>query len=255
MKKTVYLVLSLSVLGISLGVAPAEALTITYSEKTQRPAPLLDFRAGYDLPFNLNINGKVAFAPDLSSFVAPPLANSGATGNALTDLINQQVKWDALLDTNLNLGYRFELFDLDVAIGHVQSSLMPYAGYRQYWTFTGTLSQQTNSSARGLHYGARWNLGLPLGFSGYAYAEATTLMGGSFEQGGNSEELQTNGLTLPGYGVGVNWTLPILNAASVYAGYQGFFLPGDLRMSNSYNGSTELIHGISVGASLLWFGI
>lgn len=241
MKAFTYLTLSLAVLGSSLYTSRVEAITITYSDKTQKPAALLEFRGNYDLPFNLNINGYIAGAPDLASFISP--INSAA------------FKWDMLADTNLNLGYRFQLFDIDAFIGHIQSSIMPYAGYRQYWTFTGDLDGQTNSSASGLHYGARLNVGLPLGLSGYAYAEASSLISGSFEQGGNAEPLQTNGLTLPGYGLGLNWTLPILNAASVYAGYRGFFLPGDLRMSNAYNGSMELIHGISIGASILWFGI
>lgn len=249
----VLLAASLSVLGLATP-RPAEALTLTYSERTQRVAPYFEFRGGYDLPFNLNISGYGAFAPDLSSFVNP-LPDSASTGNLLTDEINRLVRWDTLADVNLNLGYRFRLFDLDAMIGRINASLVPYAGYRQFWTFTGTLDSQTNTAAGGLHYGARFNLGLPLGFSGFAYAEASTLLNGNYSQGGESQSLATNNTTLPGYGVGVNWSLPLLNMASVYAGYRGFFLPADLRQGPALSGDIELVHGLSIGASLLWFGI
>jgi hypothetical protein len=96
---------------------------------------------------------------------------------------------------------------------------------------------------------------LPLGFSGFAYAEASTLLGGTYSLGGESQSLATNNTTLPSYGVGVNWSLPVLNMASVYAGYRGFFLPADLRQGPVLSGDLELVHGVSIGASLLWFGI
>ncbi|MGV3526457.1 MAG: hypothetical protein ACO1RX_19725 [Candidatus Sericytochromatia bacterium] len=239
---------------ISLAAA-AEAVTLTYSDKTQRVAPYFEFRGSQDLPFNLNINGSVGFAPDLSSFITP-FPHSASTGNVLSDQINNWARWDNLVDANLNLGYRFQLFDVNALIGQVNGHLMPYAGYRQLWTNTGALNgDQLSTQAGALHYGARFTLGLPLGFSGFAYGEASSLLSGSVSRNGMSEALATNGVTLPGYGVGVNWNFPFLNLASVYAGYRGFFLPEDLRLGNSLNGQLTLVHGVSLGASVLWFGI
>lgn len=245
-------------LSASLGIAfspPAQAITITYSETTQRPAPLFEFRGNYDLPFNLNINGSAAFAPDLASFVTPIASSSASSGNVLRDLINNAITVDTLTDLNLNLGYKIDLFDLNALIGQISGNIMPYAGYRHYFTYTINQGDQITSNAGGPNYGARFNLGLPLGFTGYAYAEASTLLGGQYEFAGNSSELQTQNLTLPAYGLGVNWTLPIFNAASLYAGYRGFFLPADLRQGASYSGDLELIHGLSFGGSILFFGI
>ncbi len=232
--------------------APAEAITFTYSETTQKIAPWFDFKGDFNLPFNLFIKGGVGLAPDLSSFVNPlPASNSSGLAAEIDRFINA----DILASGNLNLGYRFQLFDLNLGIGSVNANISPYAGYRHMYTFTGTLSEQTSTQLPGLHYGAQFNLGLPLGFSGYAFAEATSLLNGSFERGGVQETLQANGTTLPGFGAGVNWQLPFVNLASAYIGYQGFFLPSDLRLSSSLSGDTTLVHGVSIGASFLWFGI
>lgn len=239
----------------SLLLTPAaQAVTLTYSETTQKVAPWFKFEGDYNLPFNLFVKGHVGFAPDLSSFINPlPASQSSSSGLAAE--IDRFVNFDALADANLNLGYRFQLFDVDALVGHIQGNISPYAGYRHIWTFTGTLSNQTYTQMPGLHYGAQFNLGLPLGFTGYAYGEATTLLGGSFEQGGVSQPLQSQGQTLPGFGVGVNWQLPFLNLASAYVGYNGFFLPTDLRKSATLSGEQTLVHGVSLGASVLWFGI
>lgn len=245
---------SLTLLSFIQAVPTAEAITLTYSEKTKKVAPYFDFRANYDLPFNLNINGYAALAPDLSSFVTP-LIPAGQSGD-LASQIASYVKWDTLLDLNLNLGYKVNLFDLDLVLGHLNGSLMPYVGYRHMFTFTGDLSGgNTSSQNQGAHYGARFNLGLPLGFSAFAYAEASTLFGSSFERSGTSQSINPNNLTLPGYGIGANWTLPFINAASAYAGYRGFFLPADLRHGTPFSGKTELIHGLNFGLNFLFFGI
>lgn len=253
------LALSCLILPLTQLVQPVQAITITYSDKTQKVAPYFDFRGNYDLPFNLNINGYLGFAPDLSSFVSPIPGTSGSSASSSGDLaaqIAQYVKWDSMLDLNLNLGYNVQLFDLDALIGHISGKITPYAGYRHLFTFTGNLNNEnTNTQAQGVHYGARFNLGLPLGFSGFAYAEASTLFGGSFERAGASQALQANSLTLPGYGLGVNWALPFVNLASAYIGYKGFFLPADLRHDANLDSGIELVHGLSIGANILFFGI
>ncbi|MEZ0368739.1 MAG: hypothetical protein ACAI44_06555 [Candidatus Sericytochromatia bacterium] len=250
MKRRITSLLALSCLLLPLA-APASAFTLTYSDKTQKVAPFFDFRGSYDLPFNLNVNGYVGIAPDLSSFISP-LPASSSSGSDLASQISQYVKWDSMADLNLNLGYRFQLFDV---IG-LSGSLMPYLGYRHMFTFTGAFNgTNTNTQAQGAHYGARFTLGLPLGFTGFAYAEASSLFGGSFEQGGTSSALQTNGVTLPGYGLGVNWQLPFLNLASAYAGYRGFFLPTDLRLDNNLDSGITLVHGLSLGFNVLFFGV
>lgn len=245
--------IAVSSLSLALS-APAGAVTLTYSDKTQKVAPFFDFRGSYDLPFNLNVNGYLGFAPDLSSFISP-FPQAAASGDVLKDQISNWARWDTLADFNLNLGYKFGLFDV---VG-ISGAIVPYVGYRHMFTFTGNFDgsqvKPTNSQAQGIHYGARFNLGLPLGFSGFAYAEASTLVGGSFESNGSSTALQTNGMTLPGYGLGLNWQLPFVNLASAYAGYRGFFLPTDLRLDSNLDSGTTLIHGLSLGVNFLFFGI
>ncbi|PKL75325.1 MAG: hypothetical protein CVV27_15970 [Candidatus Melainabacteria bacterium HGW-Melainabacteria-1] len=245
--------LALSCLLLPLSQA-ASAVTLTYSDKTQKVAPFFDFRGSYDLPFNLNVNGYLGFAPDLSSFISP-FPSAAGSGDVLKDQISNWARWDTLADLNLNIGYRFQLFDV---VG-LNGSIMPYLGYRHMFTFTGNFDGNqvtpTNSQAQGIHYGARFNLGLPLGFSGFAYAEASSLVGGSFEQSGTTTAMMTNGVTLPGYGVGINWQLPFINLASAYAGYRGFFLPTDLRLDANLNEGVTLVHGLSLGANFLFFGI
>lgn len=248
--KRLMLALALSLPMLALA-APSQAITITYSDKTQKVAPYFDFRGSYDLPFNLNINGYAAFAPDLSSFVTP-IPTAGVSNSDIASQIGSMIKWDTLADVNLNLGYRFALFD---ALGF-SGTIMPYLGYRHFWTFTGDANgQNTNTSAQGAHYGGRFTLGLPLGFSAYAYGEASTLFAGSFEQGGTTTPITTNSLTLPGFGLGVNWQLPFINLASAYVGYKGFFLPADLRRDATFDSGTELVNGFSFGLNFLFFGI
>ena len=248
------LALSLSTLTFTIpSLTPtAKAITLTYSETTEKVAPWFDFKGDFNLPFNLFLKGGIGFAPDLSSFVNP-LPASGSNG--IAGEIDRFINADILASGNLNLGYRFQLFDLNLGVGNLKANISPYAGYRHMYTFTGTLSEQTHTQLPGLHYGAQFNLGLPLGFSGYAFAEATSLIDGSFEKGGVKETLKTNGTTLPGFGAGLNWQLPFVNLASAYIGYQGFFLPSDLRLSSSLSGDTTLVHGVSIGANILWFGI
>lgn len=241
-------------LALSLFASSAQAVTLTYSDTTGKIAPWFEFKGDFDLPFNLFLNGHVGFAPDLSSFINP-LPPGGSGSGTVAQQIDRFVKFDTLADANLNLGYRFRLFDLDALIGHISGNISPYLGYRHIWTYTGTLNQQTFSQMPGLHYGAQFNLGLPLGFSGYAYAEATSLLGGSIDQGSGSQSLDTHGVTLPGFGTGVNWELPFIDLASAYLGYRGFFLPSDLRQSNQLSGDISLVHGVSLGARILWFGI
>lgn len=232
---------------------PAQAITLTYSETTQKIAPWFDFQGRFALPFNLFLQGNVGLAPDLASFVNPLPNQSNSSGLAAE--IDRFINFDVLASGSLALGYRFDLFNLNLGIGSLQADLSPYAGYRHMWTFTGTLNSQTYSQLPGLHYGTQLNVGLPLGFSAYAFAEATSLLNGTYETGGVSETLQANGTTLPGFGAGVNWELPFVKLATAYVGYKGFFLPTDLRLSNSLSGDTTLVHGVSIGASFLWFGI
>lgn len=244
----------LPMLGLMVITAPqAHAITLTYSEATQKIAPWFDFKGDFDLPFNLFIKGNVGLAPDLASFVNPLPASSGSSGLAAE--IDRFINFDVLASGNIDLGYRFKLVDLNLGIGKLQANLSPYAGYKHMWTFTGTLNEQTYTQLPGIHYGTQLNVGLPLGFSAYAFAEATSLLNGSFEKGGVSETLMANGTTLPGFGLGLNWDLPFVKLASAYVGYKGFYLPEDLRLSSNLSGDTTLIHGVSIGATLLWFGI
>lgn len=242
---------------LAVGLAPrAEAITFTYSEKTQRVAPYFEFKGEYDLPFNLNLSGHLGFAPDLSSFVTPIAQTSGTSNSDLASQIANLIRWDTMLDLNLNVGYNFRVLDVPLGIGNVTTSLIPYVGYRHMWTFTGNLNNSsTNTQTAGLNYGLRLGVGLPLGFSAYAFGGASSLLGGSFEQGGTSQALNPNGMVLPRYGVGAAWNMPFLNMASVYAGYTGFFLPQDLRLSPTYTNGSALVHGLSAGFNILFFGI
>lgn len=245
---------ALPVLSAVLFTAPqAKAVTLTYSEATQKIAPWFDFQGSFDLPFNLFLKGNVGLAPDLASFVNPLPASSGSSGLAAE--IDRWINFDVLASGNIDLGYRFNLVDLNLGIGKLQANISPYAGYKHMFTFTGTLNEQTYTQLPGIHYGTQVNVGLPLGFSAYAFAEATSLLNGSFQKGGVSETLMANGTTLPGFGAGINWDLPFVKLASAYVGYKGFYLPEDLRLSSNLSGDTTLIHGVSIGATLLWFGI
>lgn len=241
----------------TFGLAPtAEAITITYSDKTQRVAPYFDFRGDYDLPFNLNVSGGLGFTPDLSSFVPPLAVSSGSGGSDLLSQAIASIKWDVLFDLQLNAGYNFQLLALDLGIGKLSTTVTPYLGYRHMFTTTGSLtSSPTNSQLMGMNYGGKVKVGLPLGFSGYGYVGASTLFGGSIDQGSGSTAINTKGMTLPEFGLGAAWNLPVFNLASVYLGYRGFFLPSDLRLSNSLDNGTSLVHGLNGGINILFFGI
>ncbi len=235
----------------------AEALTLTYSDKTQRVAPYFDFRGDYDLPFNLNLSGSLGLTPDLASFVPPVSGVAG--GNVGADLISQalaNLKYDVLADLQLNGGYNFRLLDLNLGIGQLSTSLIPYVGYRQMWTWSGGLTTTSGSSQlNGINYGAKVKVGLPLGFSGYAYAGASTLLGGSQERGGDRQTLNTGGMMLPEFGAGAAWNLPLVNLASVYLGYRGWYLPADLRLNTDFKQGSLLVHGVSLGFNVLFFGV
>lgn len=242
-------------LATSLPLQQAQALTVTYSDKTQRIAPYFDFRGDYDLPFNLNLSGSLGITPDLASFV-PPLVSSGNAGADPLSQILGRLKWDTLADLQLNAGYNLNLFSLDLGLGKLSTTLTPYLGYRHMFTSTGGLSTSpTNSQLMGINYGARVRVGLPLGFSGYGYVGASSLVGGSIDQGSGSQPINTQGLVLPEFGAGASWHLPIIDLASVYLGYRGFFLPADLRLSNSLSNGSVLVHGLSAGVNVLFFGI
>ena len=253
MKRFLPLALCLAFLPL-MPIQEAEAITFTFSDKTKKVAPFFEFRGDYDLPFNINLSGGVGFAPDLSSFVVP-LTGNDALGSDLSSRIAQLISYDMLLDLDANLGYNFSLIGTDIGLNVI---LTPYAGYRHMFTFTGQLNDSnatTNTQSQGVNYGAKLKIGLPLGFSGYGYAGATTLFGGSFEKGGDSQPLNTNNMTLPDFGAGVAWNLPFFNLAHVYAGYRGFFLPNDLRLSANLTNGSSLINGVSAGFSVLFFGI
>ncbi|PIQ28386.1 hypothetical protein COW36_03850 [bacterium (Candidatus Blackallbacteria) CG17_big_fil_post_rev_8_21_14_2_50_48_46] len=256
-KRSKIIGLSFALLMASSFGLQAQALTFTYSDKTQRVAPYFDFRGDYDLPFNLNIAGSLGFTNDLSSFVSPLSPGSGnAAGSDLLSQALSQIKWDALTDLQLNLGYNFNFVNLDLGIGKVAATVTPYLGYRHMFTSTGSLSASpTNSQLMGVNYGARLKIGLPLGFSGYGYLAASSLLSGSLDQGSGGTPIQTNGMVLPEFGAGAAWHLPILDLASIYLGYRGFFLPNDLRLSSSFTNGSSLVHGVSAGVNVLFFGI
>ncbi|MGE3728542.1 MAG: hypothetical protein AB7I41_23530 [Candidatus Sericytochromatia bacterium] len=260
-KRTQLSALTLALAAASFALAPqAEAITITYSDKTQRVAPYFDFRGDYDLPFNLNVSGSLGFTPDLSSFVPPLAVSSGNTGSDLLSQAIASIKWDTLFDLQLNAGYNLQLLGLDIGIGKISTTVTPYLGYRHMFTSTGSLTSAltatpTNSQLMGVNYGAKLKLGLPLGFSGYGYVGASTLLGGSIDQGSGATPINTKNMTLPEFGLGAAWNLPIFNLASIYLGYRGFFLPSDLRLNSSLDNGTSLVHGLNGGINVLFFGI
>lgn len=244
-----------SLLTAHFTVPQAQALTITYSDKTQRIAPYFDFRGAYDLPFNLHVSASLGITPDLASFV-PPLISSGHTATDPLSQILSQLKWDTLVDLQLNAGYNFHLLHLDLGLGSLSTTLTPYLGYRHMFTSTGGLgSAPTQSQLMGVNYGARLRVGLPLGFSGYGYVGASSLFAGSIDQGSGNQPIDTKATILPEFGVGASWHLPVIDLASVYLGYRGFFLPADLRLGTSLSHGNILIHGLSAGVNVLFFGI
>lgn len=238
-----------------LTVQKAEAITFTYSERTKEVSPFIELKGDYDLPFNINLAGGVGLAPNLSGFVLPVEESQVNNSDPLSQ-IKSLISWDVLADVNANLGYNFNLFDVNMGVGNLTGVITPYAGYRHMFTFTGQLdNENVNTQTQGINYGGKFKVGLPLGFSGYGFVEGTSLIGGTFERGSDSQPIQTNGMILPSFGAGVAWKLPVVNLANIYLGYKGFYLPRDLRIAPNYSPNTELVHGISAGFNVLFFGV
>lgn len=237
-----------------LAAPAAEAVTLTYSDKTGKMTQLWQFRGAYDLPFNIQVLGGLTFAPDLTSIVAP----AGTTPSTVGTL---GFSYDNMLDLDLNVGYKFTVFEVDTrGLGNIVGSVVPFMGYRQLWTNTGSAALGTGLSnsgttLSGLNYGANFHVELPLGFSGNFYVGGSNMLGGSSNSGGTATPIDTKGIFLPQFGLNGAWRFPFWDIASIYLGYSGTLYPEDLRTTTTLSGKGALVSGVTVGVRLLWLSL
>lgn len=246
--------LALSMALVGLASLPAHALQFTRSDVTGQGG----------LVFNVNLNSPEVFGfnADLKARLAP----------GLNDLIGGTAFQASFLgDGALNLGYNWALLDLELGLlGKVRPVLRPFVGYR----YLGALSAAGSASFtagpsstiqynnfHGPNYGLELKAELPLGFSAYAMGGATTLIGGGYDVRQNRLDItgrgdvSPGGTTLPVLGVGARWSL--MELITLYAGWEYFQLPTDMRTQAAImDGSKRAnIQSLSVGATFLFFGI
>lgn len=267
--------LSAAVVGCGLLLAQsAQAVQLTFSENTNQMGTIIRLGGGVPLPANLSLNAGIGIAPNnLGSIIKPEKPDTSLLG----------IKWDALLDLDLNIAYDWTIISAEFGpLGEFKPTLSPYLGYRHMFTWTGQpeVSLSLNPSAAlksfntqlgGINAGLKFNLTLPLGFSAYADGGATILTGGGFSgdfdvnitdkddkvlktvKEGN---INTNGTLLPHVGVGARWALPFLELASLYAGYNLLFLPDNLRYkTDTLSGKNSMVHSVNFGLNILFFSI
>lgn len=285
MKQKVFSTLIASTMTLAIVAPQAQALTFTYSDKTEKIAPYIGFRPDFNVG-PLNFSGGIGGTWELSSFVDPlpksesfqnKLTNSISSGTlpSTKDLLDTQVfNFDGLLDLDANLGFNFKVAD----VAGLTTTVTPYLGWRHMFTATtgpsandlinatslepsafgeDLLKKSRNSNLGGLNYGGKVNVAFLNGLlSLYGVLGATTLMTGSMSENDVSTEIKTNGMTLPRLGAGAAVDLKLLR---LYAGYEGVFLPNDLRLATELTNGTTTVHtfnvGFNIGFGPLGFGI
>lgn len=241
----------LSVLSISLIAlqAPANAINITYSDKTQKNSVIFTFKGGTKLPFNLGVDGGIDLYPSYSNIV----------GN----LNSTDERWSTLGTGELNLSYNWTLIEAKTFLGDFNPTLSPYIGYKHFISHSGlgglSFSQieptTIFSNAGGINYGLRFTSNIPLGFFVYAEGGATNLLNGSLSQSkpDTTGVINANGLMLPTASVGASFNL--FNLATARAGYNLRLVP-DIRSAGTLTDSSKaLVHSFEVGLSFLFFSI
>ena len=230
---------------------PAQAINITYSEKTKKNSVIFTFKGGANLPFNFGINAGVDLYPSYSSLV-------GTLNNSDNE------RWSFLGTGEINLLYNWNLLDVKTLVGDFTPTISPFIGYKHYFSNTGigglSLSQveptSISSNAGGINYGLRFSSNLPLGFHVYAEGGATSLLNGSWGQSRPDDNglVLGNGLVLPNASVGASFNL--FNIATARAGYNLRYIP-DIRKPDAAlnDASKALIHSFEVGLSFLFFSI
>ena len=260
-------VIGAGVIGASLFFAQsAQAFQFTYSDSTKQPGAIINLRGGIPIPgLNISINGGLGIAPNnLGSIIKPEVES--------TSPVN--INWDVLLDTDINVAYDWTIMNAELGVlGSFKPTLSPYLGYRHMFTWSGrpdvsvSLSANPlsvkalsfNTQLKGVNFGLKLGSTFPLGFSAYADAGATALIGGNysgdFEVNGKKEgSIDPKGNLLPRVGLGARWSF--MELASLYAGYDLMFLPNDLRFQKDVlSGDKAMVHSLNLGFSLLFFSI
>jgi hypothetical protein len=228
----------------------AQAVNITYSEKTKKNSVIFNFKGGTNLPFNLGINAGIDIYPSYSNIVG--------------DLNTTDERWSLLGTGEINLLYNWNLIDAKTFLGDFNPTISPYVGYKHYFSHSGigglSFSQieptTIFSNAGGINYGLRFTSNLPLGFHVYAEGGATSLLNGTLNQykPDSNSSISSNGLLLPNASIGA--TFNIFNLATARAGYNLRYIP-DIRNSNVTlnDNSKALLHSFEVGLSFLFFSI
>jgi len=277
--KKILLGAAIAACGLCLAQGTAEAIELTFSDNGI--GNVMRLRGGVPLPFNFSLNAGIGGSFNLGAIVKldPALTQTldqttsdllAKTAPQVLGLVNQ--KLDLLLDLDLNFAYNYTLVEVGMGpLGEFKPTLSPYLGYRHMFTWLlkpevniSTLSgslKKFNTQLGGINAGLNFNLTLPLGFSAYADGGATFLTGGGFsgDFDVNSKKegnIDTKGTVLPHVGLGARWTMPFLEMASLYAGYNLLFLPDNLRyQTDTLSGKNSMIHSVNFGLSVLFFSI
>ncbi len=253
MKK--YLKQSLIIALLFCAITPdvAQAINVSYSDKTKKVSTIIDLKTGTALPFNFTIDGGFEIIPSYSSIVGP-LANTSTGDERFSTMTNIQA----------NLGYNFSLLDARTVLGNFNPTFSPYIGYKHFFAYTGTGGLSTSQiqpttslyNLGGVNYGLRFTSSIPLGFYVYAEAGATSLLNGSWSQykPDTSGSLSGGSLFLPNAAVGASFNL--FNAFTLRAGYNLRYIP-DIRSQTLAltDSSKALVHSFDVGVSFLFFSI
>jgi hypothetical protein len=225
----------------------AQAISITYSDKTKKNTVIFDIKGSTNLPFNLYASAGVQLIPFYGDVVGPNPFTNGLSN-------------DFMANPEINVGYNFNLFNAETVVGDFNPTLTPYVGYKHFFAYTPevTLSSspftQSLSNAGGINYGLHFTSSIPLGFFVYADAGATSMLNGSWSQGATTGTVNSNGLFLPHAGVGATFNL--FNLLTLRAGYNLNYIP-DIRTPNAplNDASKTLVHSLDLGLSFLFFSI
>jgi len=232
----------------------AQAISISYSDKTKKTAVIFDVMGGANLPFNIYVNGGAQIIPAYAAIVGPNTMTQGLSN-------------DFMVNPELNVGYNFNLFTADTGLGTFDPTLTPYVGYKHFIAYTPSVTldnisnpSQSLSNAGGINLGVRFATNIPLGFHAYADAGLTSLLNGSWSQwtangtGNTSGTINSNGLLLPHAGVGASFNL--FNLLTLRAGYKLMYVP-DIRtpVAPLNDASKALVHSLDLGLSFLFFSI
>jgi opacity protein-like surface antigen len=246
--KVIYPLITATMLIVS--TLPANAIGITFSEKTGKPSTIINLRGGTNLPLNFSANAGLEFMPSYSDIVGKSSENE---------------RWSTMANVDATLQYNWTLIDAKTLLGNFNPTFSPYLGYKHFFSHTGTGGlaldqlQPTTSflNTGGVKYGLRFSTDIPLGFNLYADAGAINLLNTNPVEdkvGSIATSVRGNNLMLPHAGAGISWSL--LNIVTLRAGYNFISVP-DIRNTSSpldLNNRTA-VQSIDIGASFLFFSI